>query len=309
MSHKDASFIDDLEMRIFEKGSTTYYWSSKFFPRAIRDDVFKLYSFVRVADDYVDQVPARPEKLTILRESWQAAVSDMGFDTLPSTTDTLDERVIKNIVYVHQKYDFDPRWVVAFFDSMQMDIEQRRYETLDDVLRYVYGSAEVIGLMMARVMGLPAEAYEAACLQGRAMQWINFLRDIAEDNSLGRCYIPSDDLERFGLTDVSKELAHKNVENFSQLMRFELDRYNQWQSEANKGLVYIPRSLRVPLQTARDMYNWTAQQIAANPVLVFEKKLKPRKRRVVIVAILNAILLKNSCRDRDRVSQTVFVDS
>ncbi len=66
-----------IEKDIFQKGSTTYYWSSKFFPAAVRDDVFKLYSFVRVADDYVDQLPPQAAKFHALRKAWDQAKTDM----------------------------------------------------------------------------------------------------------------------------------------------------------------------------------------------------------------------------------------
>ncbi len=82
----------------------------------------------------------------------------------------------------------------GFFDSMQLDTTVRRYDSLDDIINYMHGSAEVVGLMMARMMGLPEEALPLAAMQGRAMQYANFVRDIGEDNHLGRCYFPEEDL-------------------------------------------------------------------------------------------------------------------
>ncbi len=73
---------------------------------------------------------------------------------------------------------------------MEHDLSESSCETLEDVLTYIYGSAEVIGLFMARIMDLDEASFPYAAMLGRAMQYINFIRDIAEDNELGRRYLP-----------------------------------------------------------------------------------------------------------------------
>jgi 15-cis-phytoene synthase len=277
------------EQAIFRKASTTYYWSSRFFPAGVREDVFRLYSFVRVADDLVDSIPQKKTAFRALRSAWEKAVRDPSYDTTLTLRDTMTSRVVKNMVYIHRKYHFKFSWTEAFLDAMQADLDGRSYETLDDTLAYMYGSAEVIGLMMARIMGLPKEACDTARLQGRAMQFINFLRDVAEDNELGRQYIPREDLERFGLSDLSRQTAMDNQAAFTKLMRFELSRYRKWQAEATAGYSYLPRRLRLPVKTAADMYNWTAHRIDRDPLMVFVHKIKPTKRRVVGQVLTNIV--------------------
>ncbi len=271
-----------LEKSIFKKGSTTYYFSSKFFPKTIRNDVFKLYSFVRVADDYVDSIPANKKEFKILKTLWQEAADSKKFDTKHHTADSLNERVVKNMAYLVEVYRFDPAWVDAFLASMQADLDKKRYTSIDGTLWYVYGSAEVIGLMMATIMGLPKKVFKAAELQGRAMQWINFIRDINEDNQLGRCYFPTEDLKRFGLKDLKKETTEANPKEFRDFMNFQLNRYRTWQRAAENGFSQIPKRLRIPLETAVGSYNWTACQITSNPSLVYQKQIKPSKTRIII---------------------------
>jgi phytoene synthase len=272
------------EKIIFRKGSTTYYFSSIFFPKKIKDDVFRLYSFVRVADDYVDVVPANKKAFLALRKRWNQAYKDPHFGTATTDEDSIDERVIKNIVFVVRKYDFEIAWVEAFLDAMQADLEKRTYKTMKDTIWYMHGSAEVIGLMMAKIMGLPDEALTYAKLQGRAMQYINFIRDIQEDNTLGRCYFPETELKKFNIKDVSEKSAQLHPEQFSQFMQAQLEHYDAWQAEADKGMQYIPKRLRVPLQTAVSMYNWTGETIRRNPTIVFTEKVKPQKRQVILKA-------------------------
>jgi phytoene synthase len=278
-----------VEKNIFKNASTTYFWSARFFPKGIRDDVFKLYSFVRIADDYVDHLPQQKAKFRTLRRAWEAATADPHFSTTPSADDMVDQRVVKNIVHVQRAYAFDPAWIVAFLDSMQADLDGKRYETLDDTLWYIHGSAEVIGLMMARIMNLSPAAYEAAKLQGRAMQYINFIRDIDEDLRLGRCYFPQEDLRQFGLVDLSYQTVAKQRQAFRQFMALQLSRYREWQAQANEGLRHIPRRPRIAIKTAIDMYNWTGAQIHKQPHAVYDRQIKPTKGRVLRTALKNIL--------------------
>ena len=189
---------------------------------------------------------------------------------------------------------FDPTWTEAFLSSMEADLTKRFYRTEAETLEYVYGSAEVIGLFMAKIMRLPEEAYGAARMLGRAMQIINFIRDAAEDAAMGRRYLP---LERDGvrLLDVpddwlpSREWAQAHPAEWTAFLRGHLERYAAWQAEAEAGYRFIPRRPRMAVRTAGDMYNWTARQIAADPFVVFERKVKPEKARIVWQALWNEL--------------------
>lgn len=290
----------NLEKDIFKKGSTTYYWSSKFFPKGVRDDVFKLYSFVRVVDDMVDVIPAEKNRFNRICERWKTVKKELAHNKVSKPLDdSVDEQVLANIAYIVHRYDCEPAWVDSFLASMKMDIDKRVYETLDDTIDYIYGSAEVIGLFMAKILQLPGqgtgskrpepEVLRFARMQGRAMQYINFLRDIAEDIELGRCYFPERTLKKHGLKDLRKISAQSDPKAFKAFMNEQLSLYEEWQSEANKGFSYIPKRLRIPLQTATDMYNWTAQEIKKDPFIVFEKQIKPKKSKVLKTAAKNSI--------------------
>ena len=275
------------EKEIFKAGSTTYYWSSVFFPENTRDDVFKLYSFVRVADNFVDQTPQDVRSFKQLVAAWKKIDKD---GKPPSKKLSSDIQLsVQNMYDVYKKYSFDKKWVNAFLAAMEQDLSKQKYKTLNDTIGYMYGSAEVIGLMMSRIIGVPEEGFEAARLQGRAMQYINFIRDIAEDNELGRQYFPASELKKYGLPDLSIKSAYKHPAAFREFIEAQLTYYNEWQSAANSGFTYIPRAQRIALRTAVDMYNWTADTIAKNPFIVFDKKIKPSKSRVVVRALVRSI--------------------
>ena len=263
-----------LHREVFRRGSRTYFNSSLFFPRAVRDDVFVLYGFVRVADDFVDSVPQRPGEFYRFVERYETARGGT-----PSGDPIIDE-----FVELADRHAFDPAWTAAFLQSMELDLTKRVHATLPETLEYVYGSAEVIGLYMASLMGLAPEADHAARMLGRAMQFINFIRDIREDNGLGRTYLP---IGESALPDLREETARGLPAQFGAFIDAQLGRYREWQREAEAGYAYIPRRYLVPIKTAADMYNWTADVIARDPFVVFSRKVKPTRARIIMQVAAN----------------------
>ncbi len=268
-----------LESKIFKKASKTYYVSSLFFPRKVRVDVFRLYSFVRLADNFVDDRPADSRGFMAFKDAWQKQLqkSELWF----SPNDTAQKRAVKNMVYLVRKYDINPEWVEAFLQAMESDLDHQKCRTLNDSLDYVYGSAEVIGLMMAKILGLPKASYKAAQTQGRAMQWVNFIRDIDEDNGLERQYFPTEQLRAYGLKDLNEETATSSPVDFNRFMRAEIDRYKKWQAQAEAGYKFIPLRKRLAIAIANNLYGWSAEVILANPLIVYERKVKPGKRQIL----------------------------
>ena len=261
--------MDQEVKEIFSEGSTSYYYSSLFFPRDVREDVFKFYAYVRTADDFVDEEPQDAEGLEKFREktveNWNSGESD--------------DKIVNYFLEVARKHDFEKEWVEAFLDSMAMDLEKSEYETMDETLEYIYGSAEVIGLMMAKILDLDEESYGSAEMLGRSMQFCNFLRDIREDREeLGRRYMPREEMEKHELETLEKE--EFDTENFEDFIQDQLEKYENWQSKAEDGFKYIPYRTRVPVILSSRLYRWTARQIRKSPEVVFEREVRPSKLRI-----------------------------
>lgn len=266
---------------IFLAGSRTYFYSTIFFPPHIRDDVFALYSFVRTADDYVDAVPQQTEEFYAFTDAYRRAAAG----------EATGDPVIDGFAALAKRRQFDPGWADAFLGSMEQDITTGQYETEEDLLGYLYGSSEVVGLMMARILRLPVDAYPAARLLGRAMQHINFIRDIPEDLELGRVYFPQEALERFGLSGLEYSHVRQHPAAFDGFLRDQLHRYCTWQGMAEDGFAAIPTRSLIPVKTASDMYRWTALRIYRQPRIVYAKKVKPSIPRIVSAALYNAVAL------------------
>lgn len=273
---------------IFQQASKTYYNATLLFPKRTREDVTKLYSFLRTADNYVDALPPRRNEFRNLMATWQEYRAKPMEGLAPHKDDTLNVRVTKNMCRLVIQHEFEPSWVDAFLHSMELDTRKKMYHTLDDTLRYVHGSAEVVGLMMARVMHLPEKAMDAAALHGRAMQWVNFLRDISEDIELGRQYFPQTDLREHGLSDLGELTTKAHSEAFRAFIAFQLSRYQEWQRAANQAMGLVPKRYRIPIETAADAYQWTARQIAKDPFVVYRRKVKPSRARLMGNAFVHA---------------------
>ncbi|OGC12236.1 phytoene synthase [candidate division WOR-1 bacterium RIFOXYA12_FULL_52_29] len=269
---------DKLKTVIFKKGSRTYFYSSLFFPREVKEDVFTLYAFVRRADDFVDAIPQDKSGFLIFRENYRIARRG-----LPS-----GDPVIDWFVKLADKRGFRPEWIDAFLSAMEQDLDKKIYATLEETENYMYGSAEVVGLMMAAILGLPEKSYPMAKALGKAMQYINFIRDIREDQLLGRRYLPTSELEKFGLDSLEERAARRLPERFAAFIGGQLAYYRQWQAEADPGYRYLSWRCFVPIKTAADMYAWTARQIDLDPLIVFKETVKPPRRLIIGRALLNA---------------------
>ena len=263
-------------IKIFSKGSKTYFTASLFFPADIRRDVFVLYAFVRTADDFVDSVPQNRRDFYKFKELYNSSLRN-GKKT--------GNEIIDNFIDLLKRKKFKPEWVNAFLESMELDLRKKKYKTIDETLHYIFGSAEVIGLFMSRILDLPKKADKHAQMLGRAMQMINFIRDIAEDNSFGRVYLPL--TGKVKSLDYSFASSHKA--DFEVFIRQKSILYKKWQKSAEEGYKYIPKRYLVPIKTAADMYLWTASEIEKKPMIVYERKVKPSRWRILKTLIANEV--------------------
>ncbi len=266
--------------RIFKTRSRTFFISSLFFPPDIRNDVFIFYSFVRTADDFVDSIPAKRQEFFAFRDAFIAAYRDK----VPSANPLIDD-----FVKLMERTSIPYAWIEAFFSAMESDLTVTTYRTFAELEAYMYGSAEIVGLSMCRLIGLPEAAFDEARFLGRAFQYINFIRDLAEDLTLGRTYIPLEALEQHGFTLLSPESALQHPEAFAALIRSELNRYRDWQTIGERGFHYIPRRYLIPIKTAANLYEYTARSIEKNPFIVLNRAVKPRLPRILQTVILNTL--------------------
>ncbi len=186
--------------------STSFSLGVSLLEKAFRLPIYAVYGFVRVADEIVDTFHDQ-DKATQLaefrRDTFRAI--ENGMSTNP---------ILHSFQWVVNEYRIDHHLIEAFLDSMAMDLDKQEY-TPEEFSKYVYGSAEVVGLMCLRVFYKDQdEAYNAliqpARKLGEAFQKINFLRDIHSDyEERGRFYFPGVDMHSFN--NGSKRMIEEDI--------------------------------------------------------------------------------------------------
>lgn len=259
-------------LRKYFKGSKRYFLSSLSFPRDYQVQVAKVYNFCRLVDDSVDE----PEKVNIeFKEIKRLYDKSLGGNNSGNN-------IIDNFIVVKNRKGIEEQWVQALFDSMQMDIDGNNYTNLDETLKYVHGVAEVVGLMMCKVLDIPQDAYPYARLLGRSAQWINFIRDIDEDMNNGRTYFPSTELNAYGLDSLRYKDVLKNLDGYKKFLDFQSERFYEWTKEAEKGYKFIPKKLLNPILYATEIDKWKMGEILNFPLSVYEKKINPSLLRMFV---------------------------
>jgi phytoene synthase len=257
----------ELCRKVQKAHSRTYYFSTQLFPPAVRPHVHALYAFMRYADEIVDN----PHQTEL--EEQNAALEAFESETLSAITgEATGNPVLHAFSNTVLTRSIEPDTVRAFMKSMKMDTHVFRYPTYEDLEEYTYGSAAVVGLMMCQAIGVEDEAaYPYAEALGVAMQLSNFLRDVKEDWERGRIYLPLEDLDRFGYTEL--DLSECAVdERFKALMRFEVGRARKLYKVADEGMRYIPQGRRYPVMVARELYAAILDRIEAQNYDVFSQR-------------------------------------
>jgi phytoene synthase len=261
---------------------TTYYWSTKALPRVKRHHVWALYGFCRYADDIVDDLGSSAP--TDVRAKALAAFGDRFFADLE--TGDSDDDVLKAVVHTVRAFRIDPECFRRFLRSMTMDLTVATYETWDDLLGYMDGSAAVIGEMMLPILEptSPVATGHAQDL-GNAFQLTNFLRDVGEDLDRGRVYIPQEDLRRFG----ADPWARRATPEWVALMDFEIERCRALYRSADFGLALLPATSVKGIRAARILYAGILERIEAQGGDVFSRRARvPTWRKAVTVGRLAA---------------------
>ena len=253
-----------------KRHGTTYYWSTKALPRIKQHHVHALYAFARYADDIVDEIASQGGRDVPVGVR-AAALADFG-DRFFADLDAgrSDDPVLKAVVHTVRAFDIDTDAFRRFLESMTMDLTVDSYETWDDLLGYMDGSAAVIGEMMLPILEPtdPVAALPHARDLGNAFQLTNFLRDIDEDLDRGRQYVPLEDSRRFGADLTSRTVTPEFVD----LMRFEIDRCRELYRSAEAGVAMLPDRSAKCVSAALSLYGRILDEIEKQHYDVFTSR-------------------------------------
>jgi phytoene synthase len=258
----------------------TYYLATLLLPKAKRPFVHALYGFARYADEIVDDLAS---ELSI--EEKAEALSTWGNGVLEDLKKgTSQDHVGRALIDTVNRFDIPHEHFEAFLHSMTMDLTVQEYESYEDLIEYVYGSAAVIGLEMVPILGpLHNDAFEAAKKLGIAFQLANFIRDVDEDLDRGRVYLPLKELGQFGVT---REMLEERVltPEIIEALKFQIARVRQLQAEAVPGIKMLEASSRPCIEAASTLYCGIVDEVEKIGYDIFNHRAKTSTARRIRVA-------------------------
>ncbi len=183
--------------------SSTFYLGSRLFPPTERQAVSVVYAVCRSGDDAVDEAPSKDaafRRLTV----WQEHI-DRAYAGTPRSGAFLEV----GLCWVLERFDVPKGAFDELYLGLESDLGEQRFETMADLMLYCRRVAGVVGLLIAPVAGYRGgdETLRSALALGEAMQLTNILRDVGEDLRMGRCYLPTELLDRHGVMRAELEAA------------------------------------------------------------------------------------------------------
>jgi len=258
----------------------TYYLATLLLPKAKRPFVHALYGFARYADEIVDDLASElsvEEKAEVLSNWGNGVLADL-------KKGTSQDHVGRALIDTVNRFDIPHEHFEAFLHSMTMDLTVQEYESYEDLIEYVYGSAAVIGLEMVPILGpLHNDAFEAAKKLGIAFQLANFIRDVDEDLDRGRVYLPLKELGQFGVT---REMLEERVltAEIIEALKFQIARVRQLQAEAAPGIAMLEASSRPCIEAASTLYCGIVDEVEKIGYDIFNHRAKTSTTRRIRVA-------------------------
>ena len=257
----------------------TYYLATRLLPAWKRRHVHALYGFTRYADEIVDQTEALPpaERAALLTEWSDRFVAGL-------RGEPVDDPLLPAVLHTIAVFDLEVTDFATFLRCMAMDLTITRYETYDDLLDYMEGSAAVIGTMMLPILGSSdrAAAREPARQLGLAFQLTNFIRDVSEDLDRGRIYLPLADLAQF---DLEPEDLRPGVERVKDLIAYEVGRAREHYALAAPGIPLLDPASQACMRTAFQLYGGILDEVEAAGYDVFTRRATVPNRRRAAVAV------------------------
>jgi phytoene/squalene synthetase len=234
-------------VKVTKAYSTSFSSAVKMLAPTIRQDIYNIYGFVRFADEIVDSFHDYNKE--ILFDKFEKELEDAIHDKISLNP------ILNSFQHTVNKYNISQDLIGAFMKSMKLDLVKQEYKTTEEYHEYIYGSADVVGLMCLMVfVNGDEKKYEelkdSAMKLGSAFQKVNFLRDLKADfEGLNRTYFPNTDLNK--LTETSKKEIIDDIE-----VDFKM---------AYEGILRLPIEAKFGVYTAYRYYKRLLKRLKTTP--------------------------------------------
>ncbi|MBV8552308.1 MAG: phytoene/squalene synthase family protein [Acidobacteriaceae bacterium] len=269
--------------KIAKARAKNFYYSFLLLEKPQRDAMCAIYAFMRECDDLSDD-PATTDKAALQQSItlWRIALDHAlqgrteGHPIWPAFFDTV------------QRYSIPHRYFHEMIDGILSDVEPREVRTFDELYRYCYHVASVVGLTIIHIFRFRSpRALLLAEKCGIAFQLTNILRDVREDAGMGRIYLPLEDLERFGVPPEQLR-SGKEDDKFRALMRFEAGRARAYYDESAPLMDLIEPKSRRSLWALRAIYQRLLGKVENANYAVLSRHIRVSKPAKIALLIRGA---------------------
>ena len=234
-------------VKVTKAYSTSFSSAVKMLAPSIRQDIYNIYGFVRFADEIVDSFHDYNKE--VLFEKFENELEDAIQNKISLNP------ILNSFQHTVNKHNISQDLIDAFMKSMKLDLVKQEYKTTEEYHEYIYGSADVVGLMCLMVfVNGDEKKYEelkaSAMKLGSAFQKVNFLRDLKADfEGLNRTYFPNTDLKK--LTETSKKEIIEDIEADFKM--------------AYEGILRLPIEAKFGVYTAYRYYKRLLKRLKTTP--------------------------------------------
>lgn len=266
--------------RVARTRAKNFYYSFLLLEKPQRDAMCAIYAFMRYCDDLSDDASAGVTVETM--EKWRAGM------VAALAGQFGDHPVWPAFADAARRYRIPHDYFHNMIDGVSSDLTPRKIETFDELYRYCYQVASVVGMTILHIFGFDdPRALELAEKCGVAFQLTNIIRDVREDSDLGRRYIPAQDLSRFG----ANPLSFCRTDGWVSALGFEANRARAYYEESRPLIGMVSPKSRRSLWALIEIYWRLFQRIETSGFDVFEKRI--RLSTIEKMRILAEALVRN----------------
>lgn len=260
-----------------KKSKSNFLYSFSLLSKEKNDAINTIYAFCRKTDDIVDNenesADVKFQELTDWKNELGVAIE----------TGNSKHNLLNKISEVIKKFNIPHEPFFELIDGMEMDLKKNRYNDFNELTDYCYKAASTVGLMCVEVFGYNnIKTKDFAINLGIALQLTNIIRDVKTDASIGRIYLPLEDLRRFNYHETDLLEGRYNDE-FINLMKFECERAEYFYDEANKSLPKEDKGLMFSARIMEHIYFRLLKKIEKKNFNVFEKKIRVSDFKKILI--------------------------
>lgn len=250
--------------RVARSRAKNFYYAFLLLSTQQRKAMCAIYAFMRYCDDLSDEPGASLAAI----DRWRGEMED-----------ALEGRFSEHPVWpafhhTVRRFRIPHEYFREMVSGVASDLEPRRIETFDELYRYCYQVASVVGLTTVHIFGFDTRsALPLAEKCGVAFQLTNILRDIREDAERGRIYLPAEDLRRFDVTEEDLKAGRRD-DRFLKLMRFEAARARKYYEESRPLLDLVHPRSRPSLEALVTIYSRLLERIERTNYDVFAQRVR-----------------------------------